>query len=481
MGLLLILLLASAGAVYGVYLWVGQEDSDTLEEDQQMVTVAEGNLVNQVVISGSLLFPTRETLKFGSGGVVEDIRVKEGDYVEAGQVIAALGVETLATLRQEIDDARVKIQALEEDITDLENSYTSLDVVLAEEKIVQARVALRDAEDALEDLFTLPDLADDIVRAESDVDKAKLDLAKAEDALVKLTAGADPDDVEQAVVKIDSIEVSLENAQLDLDLLDKEWDAKLAAARDVEEDALTEYQAKVLRYLGAEVSLEDSLLSPQDMLAQWGTSLEALFTRPQLDYSDLSQQLQQLREDPDTPWSEQVVNGWNIFFVGSIVPVCDEDTILAPYATCISRELDPLWQTLDEARISLTNLQDQYVAARSKSEEGVGNIEQSLTDAQTDLGELFEGPDPLDVVSARFNIYQAQLTLEEAEDKVADLKEQLLEKPEPIDVEAKAKAIESAQASLTQAGRGPAIPLCPAGPAGPRPAGEPAGHRQNLP
>ena len=452
MGLLLLLLLASASAVYGVYLWVGQEESDTLEEDQQIVTVAEGNLVNQVVISGSLLFPTRETLKFGSGGVVEDIRVEEGDYVEAGQVIAALGVETLATLRQEIDDARVKIQALEEDITDLENSYTSLDVVLAEEKIVQARVALRDAEDALEDLFTLPDLADDIVRAESDVDKAKLDLAKAEDALSTLTAGADPDDVERAVAKIDSIEVSLENAQLDVDLLDKEWDAKLAAARDVEEDALTEYQAKVLRYLGADVSHEESLLPPQDMLSSWGTSLEALFAPPQSDDIDFAEQLRQFQEDPDTPWSEIAIQSWNLFFVGSIIPVCEEGAILAPYQTCISRELETPWQDLDETRISLTNLQDQYAAARSKSEEGVGKIEQSLIDAQTDLGELFEGPDPLDVVSARFNIYQAQLTLEEAAGKVADLKEQLLEKPEPIDVEAKAKAIESAQASLTQAG-----------------------------
>ena len=362
---------------------------------------------------------------------MEEIHVEEGDYVEAGQVIAALGVETLATLRQEIDDARVKIQALEEDVNDLENSYTSLDVVLAEEKIVQARVALRDAEDALEDLFILPDLADDIVRAESDVDKAKLDLAKAEDALVTLTAGpSDPDDVERAVVKIDSIEVSLENAQLDLDLLDKEWDAKLAAARDVEEDALTEYQAKVLRYLGADVSREDSLLPPQDMLSSWGTSLEALFAPPQSDDIDFAEQLRQFQEDPDTPWSEIAIQSWNLFFVGSIIPVCEEGAILAPYQTCISRELETPWQELDETRISLTNLQDQYVAARSKSEEGVGKIEQSLIDAQTDLGELFEGPDPLDVVSARFNIYQAQLTLEEAEDKVADIKEQLLEKPE---------------------------------------------------
>ena len=111
-------------------------------------------------------------------------------------------------------------------------------MVLAEEKIVQARVALRDAEDALEDLFTLPDLENEIVRAESDVEKAKLDLAKAEDALVKLTASADPDDVERAVAKIDSLEVSLENAEQDLALLDDEWDAKLDDAADVRDDAL---------------------------------------------------------------------------------------------------------------------------------------------------------------------------------------------------------------------------------------------------
>ncbi len=451
MSLLLLLLLASAGAVYGVYLWVGQEESDTLEEDQQIVAVAEGNLVNQVVISGSLLFPTRETLKFGSSGVVEDIRVEEGDYVEAGQVIAALDVETLATLRQEIDDARVKIQDTEQVITDLNNSFTALDVVLAEEKIVKARVSLRDAEDALEDLFTLPDLENEIVRAESDVEKVKLDLAKAEDALVKLNAGADPDDVERAVAKIDSLEVSLENAQQDLALLDDDWDAKLDAAADVRDDALAEYQDKILSYLGADVSLEDSLLPPQEMLAQWGTSLEALFTPPQLDYSDIAEQLQQFQEDPDTPWSETVIQGWTIFFVGSITPVCEEDAILAPYQTCISRELDPLWQEIDEARGSLDNIQKQFAAARSKSEEGIGNIEQSLTDAQTALGGLFEPPDPLDVETARFNIFQAHLALSEAREKVADLKEQLLEKPEPIDVEAKAKAIESAQASLTQA------------------------------
>ena len=68
----------------------------------------------------------------------------------------------------------MKIQDTEQAITDLNNSFTALDVVLAEEKIVKARVSLRDAEDALEDLFTLPDLENEIVRAESDVEKAEV-------------------------------------------------------------------------------------------------------------------------------------------------------------------------------------------------------------------------------------------------------------------------------------------------------------------
>ena len=260
--LLVVLLLGTAGAVYGVYYWVGREDADTLEEDQQIVAVAEGNLVNQVSISGSLLFPNRETLKFGAAGVVEDIRVEEGDYVEEGQVIAALDVETIASLREEIDDARVKIQNVQDSIENLNNPYTALDVVLAEEKIVNARVALRDAEDALEDLLDLPDLGDELADAEWNVEKAKLDIAKAEDALAKLNADADPDDVAKAAAKIDSFEVSLANAQQDLSLLDDEWEAKLDAANGVIEDAFTDYQDKILRYIGADISVEDSLLSP---------------------------------------------------------------------------------------------------------------------------------------------------------------------------------------------------------------------------
>ena len=448
--LLVLLLLASGGAVYGIYIWVGREDSDALEEDQQIVAVAEGNLVNQVVISGSLQFPTRETLKFGAAGVVEELRVEEGDYVEAGQVITALDVETLAELREDIDDARVKIQDAEDAIEDLEKPYTSLDVVLAEENVVKARVALRDAEDALEDLLELPDLEDDLADAEWGIEEAKLDVAKAEDALAKLTVGADPDEVEKAAAKIDSIEVSLANALQDLDLLDEEWEGKLDAARETEEDALAEYRYVVFRYLGAEVSDEESRLPPQEMISAWGTSLDALFTTPAVDSFELAQHLQS-QDDPDTPWSEITIQSWTLFSVGSVIPVCEEDAILPVWQTCVSRELEAPWEKLDEAREPLDDLQKQYDAARDKSVASISDIEQSLKEAQTALGDLFEAPDPIDLENAQFNISDAWRSLSKAEQVYDDLIEQLLEQPDPVDVEDKSKAIESAQANLLQA------------------------------
>ena len=352
-GLLVILLAGTAGAVYGIYFWVTREDADPLEEDQQIVTVAEGDLVNAVSISGSLLYRTRESLHFGSGGVVEDVLVEVGEYVEAGQVIATLDVETVATLRQEIDDARLKIQEAEDAIEALLNPHSDLDIVRAEENIVKAEVALRDAEDALEDLLAPPDLEDELARAEADVAQAALNVAKAEDALDKLTAEPDADAVEDAVTRIDSLEVSLENAQRDLGLLEDDWDGRIAVATDAESDLLEDYEAKLLRYLGAEISYEESLLSPEAMLESWGVDLDSLFRPAMAGEWDLGIRLQQLQDDPDTPWSEVTVRGWSIFFVGSVLPTCDEDTVLSPYESCISRELDETWQKLDDARDSL--------------------------------------------------------------------------------------------------------------------------------
>ena len=113
----IVLLVAAAGA-FVVSQRSSTQDNANIEEDQQIIPIRRGDLIQEISITGSLSLPNRETLTFGSSGVIADIMVEEGDKVTAGQ--------TLAVLEQE-------------------------DIAALEEKVIQARVALRDAEEALED------------------------------------------------------------------------------------------------------------------------------------------------------------------------------------------------------------------------------------------------------------------------------------------------------------------------------------------
>ena len=445
-GVLVILLLAAAGAVYGVYFWSSGSGQDALEENQQLIPVSTGNLVDEVSISGSLLFPTKEVLKFGVQGVVEEITVEEGDTVEAGQIIGVLDLETRATLRLEIDDARVKLKEAQEAVTDLQTPYSALDLVQAEERIIKAMVQLKDAEEALDELLNPPSLAENRARAEANVEKASLDLAQANDALSDLTAEVDKEDIARAASKIDSLEVALSNVQRDLTLAEKEWADNLANGWDNMDQAFEDYSAVVLRWLGAELSREDAEWSPEQLLQRWGTDLETLFT-PVQSTEEFLNNLGGFIEDPETPWSELVVGAWTGFFPDSFVAVCDNDAIIPHRQKCISRELDDAWEEFYDAGSALDTLQIQSSIGLAKAESAVTTTYDSFVDAKLELEGLFEEPDSLDLESARLNIILAQMSLDDAKEQLVSLDEE----PDPLDVTDKEKDVEVARAALAQA------------------------------
>ena len=445
-GVLIVLLIVAAGAVYGVYFWSSESSQDALEENQQLIPVTTGNLVDEVSISGSLLFPTKEVLKFGVQGVVEEITVEEGDTVEAGQIIGVLDLETRATLRLEIDDARVKLKEAQEAVTDLQTPYSALDLVQAEERIIKAMVQLKDAEEALDELLNPPSLPENRSRAEANVEKASLGLAQANDALSDLTAEVDKEDIARAASKIDSLEVALSNVKRDVTLAEKEWADNLANGWDNMDQAFEDYSAVVLRWLGAELSWEDAERSPEQLLQRWGTDLETLFTRVQSTEEFLNN-LDGFIEDPETPWSEFVVGAWNGFFLDSFVAVCDDDAIISPRQKCISRELNNAWEEFDGAGSELDTLQTQSFTALAKAESAVTTTQDSLIDAQSELEGLFEEPDSLDLESARLNIVLAQMSLDDAREQLVSLDEE----PDPLDVTDKEKDVEVARAALAQA------------------------------
>ncbi len=118
---LVIVLFGAAGATYGVYTRLGGPDQAGLADDQQLIPVRYGDLVNQVSTNGNLTFPNRETLTFGSQGTIAEVLVEEGQRVVAGQALAALDGTTLASLNQSVAQARVDLQTAEDALDELKN------------------------------------------------------------------------------------------------------------------------------------------------------------------------------------------------------------------------------------------------------------------------------------------------------------------------------------------------------------------------
>ena len=82
--------LGSAWATYGIISNTTSANQVDLTAYQRIIPVQYGDLMNQVSTNGSLIFPERETLTFGSAGTVSRVLVKEGQQVTQGQPLAEL-------------------------------------------------------------------------------------------------------------------------------------------------------------------------------------------------------------------------------------------------------------------------------------------------------------------------------------------------------------------------------------------------------
>lgn len=85
-----IVILGSAWATYGIISNTTSANQVDLTANQRIIPVQYGDLMNQVSTNGSLIFPERETLTFGSAGTVSRVLVKEGQQVTQGQPLAEL-------------------------------------------------------------------------------------------------------------------------------------------------------------------------------------------------------------------------------------------------------------------------------------------------------------------------------------------------------------------------------------------------------
>ena len=140
-------LLASGGATYAGYEYSSRGLTSGLGEDQQLVPIGFGDLVRQVTTSGSLEFPNRNAMSFGTAGTVDRLLVREGQTVTAGQELARLDPATAASLARSAAQAQVDVIAAQEALDQLV-SPTALSLAQAQQKVASAEFDLEAANEA---------------------------------------------------------------------------------------------------------------------------------------------------------------------------------------------------------------------------------------------------------------------------------------------------------------------------------------------
>ena len=482
------LMLGAGGTAVSVYLSASDGES-TLEEGQQVVPVSRGDLVNDVSLSGNLVYPEREALRFGTEAGIEGtfivgrVMVSEGQTVPAGAVLVALDAETVAQLEAELVKALRDVRDAEEELASARAGATGLQLAQAKSDLADAELAVQSARTELDGMSG--DHADALTRAraamadafanvanarlalqaaQSELDsmaeahaealaKAKSEAADAEVAWLAAKERLDdlslPTEELQADAASDvaSAQRALANARNNLTLAEDRDRDEVDDAQEAKDDAEADYGDLFDSWLGIELDADQLSVPPDELIAGWGIDLARIFN-PSGRYRDIGRFLStegRPQDDPATAWDEARVYAWLNFYPGKIVAYCGDD---APYlGVCIYQELEDAWEVLEEAESALANVSADSGNAVETASQSVSRAKDDLEAAEKALTRLQGAQHDADVRQARADLEAAAAARHAAEGDLAALGDA----PDTLEVAVKATGLGQAQAALDSA------------------------------
>ena len=217
MATLVVVLVAMGGGTYGGYALLRDGDGGALEEDQSIIPVQRGDLVNDVSISGTLIYPNREALTFGTQGTVGQVLIEEGQQVRQGQPLVVLDDETVANLEKAVAQARVGLRDAEEALAEVLGVAANLDLAQAQAAVADARVSHSAA------LLALAGVADSyprlLAQAQVAAASARVSLRDAEEALESILQPPSAEDVARLETAVTDARIALDESRESLDQL----------------------------------------------------------------------------------------------------------------------------------------------------------------------------------------------------------------------------------------------------------------------
>ena len=496
----LTLIVALLGSGLGAFTLTGGFESSAaaaLSENQQLVPVRRGNLIDAVDINGSIVFPNRERVQFKISGTVGAVFVEEGERVSAGQPLAALDAATVAKLeeaaakarvtldeaRKQLDPpsavevaeaeaavvkARADLDAAREAVDDARNPFTELQLLTQRQAVVQAKTDLQNAEESLADALAVVDADELAVPTQRQaIVQAKTDLQNAEEALADALTVADADRlavatqrqaVVQAQIDLQAAEDALANAEpsLDLQKILKQEEAvaaarvKLADAREVlakaqepaTSAAIDAAQAKIESAQAARAAAALTLLEVEK-------DQPGVFEAAKNAFDAAQQVYNQALLDSEIAFVHP--SGGPLLDPRTQVPLRDDELLLdprvlkeriAPHAT-VSDAAFNAWTALLEARDDFEAAEAEQAVTEARRD--LTRKEQDLADAEEALAALTAPPDPLDIALKEAGVATAEEDLAQAEQTLADI---FNETADPLDLELKRARITTAVAAL---------------------------------
>ena len=224
--LLLAVMVGTAAGVYGLYARAALPPAAAAEltENEQIVPVGYGDIINQVSTNGNLDFPERETAFFSVKGVLGELLVTEGQAVRPGEALARLDAAAVVALEESVAQARFDLRQAEDALQDLQETpdaaQYALDRAAAVQKVADARFKLHQAREALSDLLN-PELptAEEIKRQEEKIADARLKLQQARESREDLLHPESPTaaEIKQQEEKVADARLKLQQAIDDRD------------------------------------------------------------------------------------------------------------------------------------------------------------------------------------------------------------------------------------------------------------------------
>ncbi len=453
----IIILVVAVGA-FVVSQRPSTEDIVDIEDDEQIIPVRRGDLIQEITITGSLSLPNRETLTFGSSGVIAEIMVEEGDKVAEGQTLAVLDQEDIAALEEKVIEARVALRDAEEALEDY-MTPSELDIARARKEVTDAEARRQNALEALDEFLKPPSevsisqieariagyevelerIAEDIEdlrepptqlqidQARKTISAARLELERAQEALEDALT-EDPDEADQiqnARNNIESAARELSHSESELDVVRREWDVKLSEAREDVSDKADAYADVFSKWLGISAAPEAFNPEYETALSDLGVNLEALF--------DLSTRFSDLEEggyyseglppdDPSTAWNESTVFLWLNLNPTDLEVTCEPGDI-PRIGSCIEEEFRAPSELYVSAVDNLAELEVQADRSVSAAKTAFERAENALNVAEKVLEDLTEPAGPSEIVDMEAAVQLSKTNLADAEESLQELLE----------------------------------------------------------